>query len=136
MNFKTKRQIFFLTVCLVAGSMFVMTARLLDGRSSLLLKISEDRWTKNIVTNHLAGGVDKFRHDMGRYPTTEEGLKVLMVKPGDDAGKWRGPYLESSLIDVWGHPYRYKYPSNRSDKPYDVWSEHKSHDSSDDIGNW
>jgi general secretion pathway protein G len=48
--------------------------------------------------------------DMGRYPTTQEGLKMLRVKP-DGGEKWRGPYLKKEIPnDPWGTPYVYRSP--------------------------
>ena len=49
--------------------------------------------------------LDTFRLDVGRYPTTEEGLAALMTKP-DTAAKWNGPYLRRQLPkDPWGNAY-------------------------------
>lgn len=43
-----------------------------------------------------------------RYPTTEQGLRALVTKPGSGATRWRGPYTEESKInDPWGNPYEY-----------------------------
>jgi general secretion pathway protein G len=52
--------------------------------------------------------LDIFKLDMGRYPTTEEGLEALVKKPGNAAG-WNGPYWKKGEIpnDPWGHPFRY-----------------------------
>ncbi|AVO48836.1 type II secretion system protein GspG [Melaminivora suipulveris] len=51
--------------------------------------------------------LELFKLDVGRYPTTEEGLGALVQKPGNAAG-WAGPYLKGSLPpDPWGRPYRY-----------------------------
>src|ERR1700744_2653532 len=42
----------------------------------------------------LESAVERFYVQMDRYPATEEGLKVLVDPPaGDDAAKWRGPYI-------------------------------------------
>ena len=58
--------------------------------------------------------LDMFEQDMGRYPTTEESLSVLISPPADgqQAG-WRGPYLKSAEVplDPWEREYRYTYPS-------------------------
>lgn len=52
--------------------------------------------------------LDNYRLDVGRYPTTEEGLKALTVKPGNSA-KWNGPYLRKEVpLDPWGHAFVYK----------------------------
>ncbi len=52
-----------------------------------------------------------FRLDVGRFPTTEEGLNALLVKPADVAPKWNGPYLSKSVpLDPWARPYVYRAP--------------------------
>lgn len=51
-----------------------------------------------------------FRLDVGNFPSAEEGLAVLTVKPANDA-KWNGPYLDKAVpLDPWGHPYVYRFP--------------------------
>jgi len=63
----------------------------------------------------LEKALDNYRLDMGHYPATEEGLAVLMVKPGADAAnKWNGPYLKKNVpLDPWGHAYQYRNPGSR-----------------------
>ncbi len=65
--------------------------------------------------------LDAFRLDVGRYPTTEEGLDALIHKPAS-ADRWDGPYLRKELIptDPWKHPYVYKSPGDHG--PYDIVS--------------
>jgi len=54
--------------------------------------------------------VEMFKLDVGRYPTTAEGLQALFVKP-PNANGWNGPYMKGSLpTDPWGNPYRYSNP--------------------------
>lgn len=54
--------------------------------------------------------LDVFLMDMGRYPTMQEGLKVLRVKP-DGSEKWNGPYLKKEIPnDPWGNSYVYRAP--------------------------
>lgn len=56
-----------------------------------------------------------YRLDVGSLPTTEEGLRALVDKPGD-ASKWNGPYLEKGIpLDPWGHAYVYKAPGDHGD---------------------
>ena len=65
--------------------------------------------------------LEAFRIDMGRYPTTSEGLSALVTAPGNDA-RWRGPYLKGDIPkDPWGTPYGYAYPSTRG-KDFDITS--------------
>lgn len=52
--------------------------------------------------------LDTFRLDMGRYPTAEEGLSVLVNPSADLVGNWNGPYVDGGLPnDPWGAAYRY-----------------------------
>lgn len=56
--------------------------------------------------------LDTYRLDVGRYPSTEEGLGALLVRP-TDTQEWRGPYLKKTIpLDPWGHPYQYAAPGN------------------------
>lgn len=51
-----------------------------------------------------------YRLDVGNFPTTEEGLNALLVKPAS-AAKWNGPYLEKAVPpDPWGRAYEYRSP--------------------------
>lgn len=54
--------------------------------------------------------LDSYFVDVGRYPTTQEGLAALRAKP-EGADKWNGPYLKKDVPnDPWGHPYIYHAP--------------------------
>lgn len=55
-----------------------------------------------------------YRLDVGRYPTTEEGLKALVERPQAEP-KWSGPYLAKSVpADPWGRAYLYRAPGDAS----------------------
>lgn len=63
----------------------------------------------------LSKAIDNFRLDVGRFPTVEEGLQSLVVKPAS-ADKWNGPYLKKDTPpDPWGHPYVYQVPGTKGD---------------------
>ena len=54
-----------------------------------------------------------YKLDSQRYPTTEQGLQALLVKPttGPAANGWKtGGYLEKMPKDPWGNPYQYLSP--------------------------
>lgn len=64
--------------------------------------------------------LDVFRLDVGRYPTSEEGLQSLLSKPAN-ADKWNGPYLKTALpLDPWGRAYAYRAPGSNGE--YEVRS--------------
>lgn len=67
----------------------------------------------------LGQALDQFRLDVGRYPSTQEGLNALMVNPGIE--KWEGPYLKKELpVDPWSRPYLYQQPGTHGE--YDLYS--------------
>ena len=64
--------------------------------------------------------LDLFRLDVGRYPTTAEGLQALVVKP-TGVENWDGPYLKKDVPeDPWGHAYIYRCPGQHGD--FDLFS--------------
>jgi general secretion pathway protein G len=68
----------------------------------------------------LSTALDTFRLDVGRYPTTEEGLEALRTKPGG-LERWDGPYLKKDVpLDPWGKAYAYKSPGEHG--PFDIVS--------------
>lgn len=71
--------------------------------------------------DELEGALALFRFDVGRYPTTEEGLKALVTDPGID--DWSGPYLDKPEIpkDPWGRSYGYRSPGGQR-REFDLWS--------------
>lgn len=68
----------------------------------------------------LGKALDQYRLDLGRYPSSEEGLAVLNEKPGDST-RWQGPYLKKGVPqDPWGQAYVYKAPGEHGE--YDLLS--------------
>jgi general secretion pathway protein G len=60
--------------------------------------------------------LDTYRLDVGRYPSSEEGLAALMAAPPTAAAKWNGPYLKKGIPhDPWGHPYQYRSPGAKGE---------------------
>ncbi len=63
----------------------------------------------------LSTSLETMRMDIGRYPTAEEGLSLL-VQPAGDEPLWNGPYLSGALPeDPWGNLYKYS-PDLSGDK--------------------
>jgi len=70
----------------------------------------------------LGTALDTFRLDVGRYPTSQEGLAALQQRPfGID--RWDGPYLKKGNVpkDPWDRPYYYRSPGEGG-RPYDLLS--------------
>ena len=69
--------------------------------------------TAKAQARSLKTSLDAMRLDMGRYPTAEEGLLLLVSPPVDAAARalWFGPYVDGELPrDPWGNAYRYFPP--------------------------
>ncbi|MBY0468014.1 MAG: type II secretion system major pseudopilin GspG [Burkholderiaceae bacterium] len=63
----------------------------------------------------LEKALQQYRLDVGRFPSTEQGLQALVAKPSN-VGKWDGPYLEKAVPpDPWGHAYLYVSPGEHGD---------------------
>jgi general secretion pathway protein G len=61
----------------------------------------------------LSNALDTFRLDVGRYPSTAEGLNALYVRPAS-AARWNGPYLRKPVPpDPWGKAYVYRNPGSK-----------------------
>ena len=68
----------------------------------------------------LRSALDTYRLDVGRYPSTEQGLAALLTRP-QGVARWSGPYLQKALPpDPWGRPYQYKSPGEHGD--FDLFS--------------
>lgn len=74
-----------------------------------------------IQIKEIEGALQLFSFDIGRFPTTAEGLEALVRNPGN-LEAWRGPYLAKSEVpvDPWGKPYVYRCPGEHGD--YDLFS--------------
>ena len=63
----------------------------------------------------LEKALEQYRIDVGRFPSTEQGLAALFTKPNNEA-KWQGPYLKKTAPpDPWGQAYQYKSPGEHGE---------------------
>ena len=63
----------------------------------------------------LEKALDQYRLDVGRYPSTEQGLAALASPPANEP-KWRGPYLKKAVPpDPWGRAYLYRSPGEHGE---------------------
>ena len=93
-----------LFVALVAPGMFKKAdqARVTAARSQM----------QNFMT-----ALGTYKLDTGMFPSTEQGLAALRVKP-NEMEQWNGPYMPKDIpLDPWGHPYVYRYPGEHGDEP-------------------
>lgn len=119
-------------VVIIIGVLAAMVMPRFVGRSEQA-RISA---AKADVNASIALALDMFEMDIGRYPTTEEGLAALRSNP-TSLQNWKGPYLKKDPKDPWGKPYIYKFPGTHNND-YDLYSAGPNgvEADSDDIGNW
>ncbi len=95
--------------------------------------------TAGIQIKDLEQALEMYKLDVGRFPSTSEGLDALVKKPGNATG-WNGPYLKSDVpLDPWNREYNYKYPGERAEVDIFTYGANGSPggDGEDaDVGNW
>ena len=102
----------------------------------------QEQTTKLFVNESMKICADRYRMDIGDYPSTDEGIKALITAPEGKQERWRGPYMDTKggniPLDPWGEPYQYRYPGTHNTEKYDLFSKgrDKAADTPDDIGNW
>ena len=81
--------------------------------------------------------LDTYEVDMGRYPTSDEGLRAL-IEPPTASQTWHGPYIKKGVpLDPWGHLYVYRAPGQHNPAGCDLYSlGPDGREGTDDIDNW
>ncbi len=86
----------------------------------------------------LEAALMSYQTDMGRLPTTEEGLRAL-VENTDGSDLWAGPYLNKKQIprDPWQKDYVYVCPGTHGNE-FDLYSKGPDGQdgTADDLTNW
>jgi general secretion pathway protein G len=84
------------------------------------LETAKVKTAKTEIAN-IAACLDLFKYDVGRYPTTQEGLDALLKEP-PNIENWSGPYLKkiNGFNDPWGKLYVYHSPGEHG--AFDLYS--------------
>ncbi len=74
-----------------------------------------------VQVEDLSASLDMYKLDVGKYPTTEQGLAALVEKPATSK-RWNGPYLRKSKVpqDPWVTDYHYASPGQHG--KFDLYS--------------
>jgi general secretion pathway protein G len=96
--------------------------------------------TAQVQVKNIDAAAKLLRLDVGRYPTTQEGLNALVTQP-QGMTNWRGPYLPNAaaLTDPWGQPYRYGAPGKHGEIDIYTYGSDNAEGGdgeSKDLGNW
>ena len=74
-----------------------------------------------IEMGQISQTLDLYKLEVGRYPTTQEGMQALISAP-TGATNWNGPYWKRPTVpkDPWGNEYKYVSPAQAA--PYEIIS--------------
>lgn len=96
-----------IVLIILVGLMAIVGPRLLGTQKKA------DVRTAQAQIGNLAAALKLYAVDMKTFPTTEEGLEMLVSRPEDEnlARNWDGPYIEGGKlpIDPWGSPFEYEF---------------------------
>ena len=140
---KNNRAVTLLEIIVMVG-ILALLATLLITKTEGIFGNSQQTIARIFVRDSLKTSLERYRMDLGSFPSTGEGLAVLMAAPATAAGtgNWRGPYADTPggkpPLDPWGEPYQYRSPGTHNKTGYDLFSKgpDKTEGTEDDIGNW
>jgi general secretion pathway protein G len=74
-----------------------------------------------VEIGQIAQALDLYKLEVGRYPTTQEGLQALVSAPTGTTN-WNGPYWKKAALpkDPWNNEYRYVSPAQGA--PFEIVS--------------
>lgn len=132
---------FTLIELMVVMVIIALLATLVGPRVMKYLGSSKVKTTQAQI-EQLSTSLETFKLEVGRYPTTQEGLKALVEDPGK-LPNWKGPYLKKKQLppDAWGNPFYYEVPPKHGGVDYDIYSlgadgKPGGEGENADIGNW
>lgn len=112
----SRRPGFSLLEILIVISIIALIAALVGPRLFAQLDRSKVT-TAEVQSRALVSALNTMRLDLGRLPTQEEGL-ALLVRNESGVQGWYGPYLEGALPnDPWNRPYVYAAPTSLEGSP-------------------
>jgi len=82
---------------------------------------SAKRKAAKIEIEQIGQTLDLYKLEVGRYPTSQEGLQALLSAPAGTSN-WNGPYWKKATLpkDPWGNEYKYASPGQHG--AYDIVS--------------
>lgn len=132
---------FTLMELLVVMAIIALLVALIAPRLFGQVSASQVKATKAQI-EFLSRSLDSFRLDNGRYPTQQEGLRVLVERP-TGLPNWAGPYLSKRQLpkDPWNNDFNYLHPATKGGIDYDLFSfgsdgKEGGEGEAADIGNW
>lgn len=137
-SFPNKKSAFTLIEILLVMGILGLLAGLVIANADAIFGGNQEKVASMFVNQSIETPLTAYKFSTSSYPTTEEGLRALLVAPDKVKKNWKGPYIKKEPIDPWQQPYQYRSPGQHNPQSYDVWSKGPDQvsGSSDDIGNW
>jgi len=119
-NNKRTEQGFTLLELLVVLGIIALLAGIVGPQVMKHMAASKTKAAK-VQVEDLSAALDMYKLDVGRYPTSEQGISALVEKPSN-AKRWNGPYLRKVKVpkDPWIQEYRYASPGQHG--RFDLYS--------------
>ena len=137
-SLSNKRGFTLIEIMLVIGLMVLLVGLVVTNVDNLF-GTNQAELVRFKVKESFKTPLTSYRIHMGSFPSTQQGLKALAVRPEGDGGRWRGPYIEGeeNLKDPWGRDLQYRYPGTHNTSSYDLYSlGPDGTESGDDITDW
>lgn len=125
-------------VVIILGILVALVVPQFSGRSEQARRAA----AQADINANIATALEMYFLDNGVYPTTEQGLAALYLKPEIPPMPmaWSGPYLKknSEIKDPWGEPYEYVCPGEHNLEGFDLYSKgpDRQKGGTDDVHNW
>jgi general secretion pathway protein G len=102
-----------LEIIIVLGILGTLMAVLIGGLGSGGTQAKKKETA--VKVNNVQASLLKYQAEIGRFPSTAEGLEALLNNPGAGA-KWAGPYIgaEDDVKDAWGNKFEYELTAKGS----------------------
>jgi general secretion pathway protein G len=122
-------------VVIIIGVLVGMALKFTGGHLAQTHRVKVKSDIQQIRTNLLL-----YQANNGFYPSTDQGLKALVVKPESEPRPRNWQPIDTELRrDPWDKEYFYVYPGQRNPKEYDIFSagpDRNPDTEEDNIGNW
>ncbi len=105
-----------MAVVIIIGILAALVIPQLAGQTD----VARVKMTKAQISE-IETGLNLFKLEAGRYPTTAEGLGALVTKPGNFSGTWpKDGYMAKTPKDAWNRDFAYVSPGKSG--AYDIVS--------------
>ena len=100
-------------------------AVLMGGSIALIGKVKEGAKLQRVGAdfNAIGSALMTYKINAGTYPSTQQGLKALVTRPGGTPAPRRWTSLAKSVpTDPWGKEYSYRFPGQKDANEFEIYT--------------